>query len=171
MLNMYRQVDPPVDRRRVSKSISLRGLELACHLLQDSLHTFSFALESFGLHAMFPGASLPSLLCAALCLVSRAVSPENLEHGEDKDSLVSLSLTTPPAGDLEPINSSEEDRRHASAVPLDSGASFSASLLDASDTWTEPDRLRAGAKHLYTHLNGIQSGCMYLTSQIIQICT
>ncbi len=118
---------------------------------------------------MSPGATLPSLLCAALCLVSRAVSSENLEHGEDKDSLVSLSLTTPPAGDLEPINSSEEDRRHASAVPLDSGASFSASLLDASDTWTEPDRLRAGAKHLYTHLNGIQSRCMYLTSQIIQI--
>lgn len=92
---------------------------------------------------MSPGATLPSLLCAALCLVSRAVSPENLEHGEDKDSLVSLSLTTPPAGDLEPINSSEEDRRHASAVPLDSGPSFSASLLDASDTWTEADRLRA----------------------------
>ncbi len=98
---------------------------------------------------MFTGAMFPSLLLAALCLVSRAVPYETLEHGEDKASAshVSLSLTTPPAGDLErsltlQINSS------ASALLLDSlsgsGPSFSARLLDATDTWTEADRLRAG---------------------------
>ncbi len=99
---------------------------------------------------MFTGAMFPSLLLAALCLVSRAVPYETLEHGEDKasgDPHVSLSLTTPPAGDLErsltlQINSS------ASALLLDSlsgsGPSFSSRLLDATDTWTEADRLRAG---------------------------
>ncbi|KAL0165344.1 hypothetical protein M9458_041097 [Cirrhinus mrigala] len=86
-------------------------------------------------------------------------------------SHVSLSVTTPPAGDLErshtlQLNSSEEDRRLTpSALPSDSfslsplaggtsgdslvgfagesGPSFSSRLLDAPDTWTEADRLRA----------------------------
>ncbi|XP_058612011.1 armadillo-like helical domain-containing protein 4 isoform X3 [Onychostoma macrolepis] len=108
---------------------------------------------------MFTGATFPSLLLAALCLVSRAVPYErrleDLQRGEDKgsvapssgDALVSLSLTTPPAGDLLQINSSEEDRRlTAAALLLDSlsgsGPSFSSRLLDATDTWTEADRLR-----------------------------
>ncbi|KAI2652366.1 Armadillo-like helical domain-containing protein 4 [Labeo rohita] len=113
--------------------------------------------------------------------VSRATADGN--EGETHDgqrnatapssggSHVSLSVTTPPAGDLErshtlQLNSSEEDRRLTpSALPSDSfslspliggtsgdslvgfagesGPSFSSRLLDAPDTWTEADRLRA----------------------------
>ncbi|XP_016374989.1 uncharacterized protein C14orf37 homolog isoform X2 [Sinocyclocheilus rhinocerous] len=84
---------------------------------------------------MFSDAAFQSLLLAAICLVSRAVPHER--HGEDKASQVSL---TPPAGDLLQINSSEEDRRLTPAAG--SGPSFSSRLLDATDTWTEADRLR-----------------------------
>ncbi|KAK2884311.1 hypothetical protein Q8A67_017948 [Cirrhinus molitorella] len=83
-------------------------------------------------------------------------------------SPVSLSLMTPPAGELETrhtlqSNSSEEDRRLTPSVlqsdafslspvtsgdslagfAAESGPSFSSRLLDAPDTWTEADRLRA----------------------------
>ncbi|XP_016379945.1 uncharacterized protein C14orf37 homolog isoform X2 [Sinocyclocheilus rhinocerous] len=80
------------------------------------------------------------------------------------DSHGSLSLTTPPAGDLERSdtlhwNSSAEDRGPTpSALQSDafslspltsgdsaagSGLSFSSRLLDSPDTWTEADRLQA----------------------------
>ncbi|XP_016362769.1 uncharacterized protein C14orf37 homolog isoform X2 [Sinocyclocheilus anshuiensis] len=106
---------------------------------------------------MFSDAAFQSLLLAAICLVSRAVPHER--HGEDKASAKDRSLDsdswsprssgdsqvslTPPAGDLLQINSSEEDRRLTPAAG--SGPSFSSRLLDATDTWTEADRLRTEA--------------------------
>ncbi|XP_059367992.1 armadillo-like helical domain-containing protein 4 isoform X2 [Carassius carassius] len=77
---------------------------------------------------MFSAAAFPSLLLMVICVVSTS---EKLGHGEDTES----------AGDLLQISSSEEDIRTPSSAG--SGPSFSSSLLDATDTWTEADRLRA----------------------------
>ncbi|XP_043074681.1 armadillo-like helical domain-containing protein 4 isoform X2 [Puntigrus tetrazona] len=94
---------------------------------------------------MLSGASLQSLLLAALCLFSRAGPlqgpSEDPDPGEHKGS-----VTAPPAGDPEKspqINSSEEDRRLLPDSLSGSGPSFSSRLLDSTDTWTEAEHLRA----------------------------
>ncbi|XP_073672902.1 uncharacterized protein [Garra rufa] len=152
--------------------------EPASAVLKDkSLDSHSFSL-------MLSNASLSSTHTSEEETVNRTVkmvdgNEERQMHDEQQNttapsfggSPVSLSLMTPPAGDLErrhtlQLNSSEEDRRLTpsslqsdsfSLSPLtggtsgdslagfagESGPSFSSRLLDAPDTWTEADHLRA----------------------------
>uniref|UniRef100_A0A8C2J0H9 Armadillo-like helical domain-containing protein 4 n=1 Tax=Cyprinus carpio TaxID=7962 RepID=A0A8C2J0H9_CYPCA len=82
---------------------------------------------------------------------SRMDERRNTTPPSSGDSHVPLSLTTPPAGDLERSSSAEDRGPTPSALQTDSfrdstaesGLSFGSRLLDAPETWTEADHLQA----------------------------